>query len=131
MELTNYKDLKYEIGVCEKCNRRKRLHDIHQICYICYLLKTEANSSENKVIDDFINYTQTNCVYGGRLGRLEYVPYEHFKDIEFIAEEGFNKVFKATWIYGPHPNWVKIISRIPNCPVVLKKLNDSKNVTTK
>src|ERR1044072_1177136 len=90
------------------------------------------NSSGNKVIDDFINYTQISCIdNGGRIGRLEYVPYEQFKDVEFIIEGGFSKIFKATWIYGLFPNFCIIEPCIPNYPVVLKKLNDSKNIITK
>jgi hypothetical protein len=27
-----------------------------------------------------------------------FVPYEEFKNIEFIGEGGFSKIYKATWI---------------------------------
>ena len=48
---------------------------------------------------------------------MEFVPYDQFKNIEYIAEGGFSKIYKATWIGGP--------------TVVLKKLNNSKNITSK
>ena len=67
---------------------------------------------------------------------MEFVPYEQFKNIEFIAEGGFSKIYKATWVDGPI-NWHDIgydnynVSRDNNYTVVLKKLNNSKDITTK
>src|SRR5436305_1796883 len=42
-------------------------------------------SSGNKVIDDFIKYTLINHE---RIGKMEFVPYFKFNDIEFVAEGG-------------------------------------------
>jgi hypothetical protein len=69
---------------------------------------------------------------------MEFVPYDQFKNIEFIAEGGFSKIYKATWIDGPI-NWHcfkeennYIIRRNnDNYTVVLKKLNSSNNITSK
>ncbi|RIA91536.1 kinase-like domain-containing protein [Glomus cerebriforme] len=72
-------------------------------------VKTKIKQSGNKIIDDFISYT---C------GRIEYIPYEKFENIEFIAKGGFSKIYKANWIDNPNE-------------VVLKKLNNSKNITPK
>ncbi|GBC30819.2 kinase-like domain-containing protein [Rhizophagus irregularis DAOM 181602=DAOM 197198] len=97
-------------------------------------MKTLFEPSGNKIIDDFIKFTQVNFVR--KEGKLEFVPYEQFKNIEFIAEGGFSKIYKATWVDGPI-NWDNIerksdnISRKPNYTVVLKKINDSKNITSK
>ena len=86
--------------------------------------------SGNKIIDDFIKYTQVNLVKDE--GRMEFVPYEQFKNVEFIAEGGFSKIFKATWIDGPICGWNnKTQSRSPNSTVVLKKLNNSSNIKPK
>ncbi|PKB94609.1 hypothetical protein RhiirA5_438407, partial [Rhizophagus irregularis] len=81
---------KYKKSKCPECNkRRKPLYESHQICHVCYKIKEvyKYGSSGNKIIDDFIRYTQINLVR--RYGKLEYVPYEQFKNIEFIAEGGF------------------------------------------
>ena len=59
--------------------------------------------SGNKIIDDFIRNTQINLVK--RAGKMEFVPYEQFKNVEFIAEGGFSKIYKATWIDGPVINY--------------------------
>ncbi|PKY61072.1 kinase-like protein, partial [Rhizophagus irregularis] len=61
-----------------------------------------------------------------------FVPYDQFKNIEFIAEGGFSKIYKATWIDGPVYNYShKISSRQNNYTVVLKKLNNSSNISSK
>jgi hypothetical protein len=116
---------------CSECNKRRRpLDESHKICRICYKMKTTFKPSGSKVIDDFIRYTQINLVK--YKGKMEFVPYEQFKNVEFIAEGGFSKIYKATWIDGPI-DWYdkKNLSRSPNETVVLKKLNNSKNITTK
>src|SRR5436190_11097077 len=118
---------------CNECNRRRKtLDESHQICHVCYKLKIiyKTKQSGNKIIDDFIKYTQTNYIKKGR--KMEFVPYDQFENVEFIAEGGFSKVFKAIWIDGPISGWNrKIQSRIPNYTVVLKKLNNSNNITPK
>jgi hypothetical protein len=117
---------------CNECNKRRPLNESHQICHICYRMKTIFKPSGNKIIDDFIRYTQINFIKAE--GKMEFVPYDQFKNIEFIAEGGFSKIYKATWIDGPI-NWHELnndkISRSPNHTVVLKKLNNSKNITSK
>ncbi|GBB86409.1 hypothetical protein RclHR1_12850002 [Rhizophagus clarus] len=94
----------------------------------------KPKSSGNEVIEDFIKYTQRDYVRAG--GKMEYVPYDQFKDIEFIAEGGFSKVYKATWIDGPI-NWSVFecdewnYAHKKNYTVVLKNLNNSNNITFK
>ncbi|RIA86277.1 kinase-like domain-containing protein [Glomus cerebriforme] len=87
---------------------------------------TKIKKSGNKIIDDFIGYTQMN--YISRRGKLEFVPYDQFKNIEFIAEGGFSKIYKATWVDGPI---IDAKHNFQNYKVVLKKLNNSKNITSK
>src|SRR4051794_19581651 len=88
---------KYKKEKCIECNkRRKTWNKGHHICHICYKLKTVYKyTSGNKIIDDFITYTQNNLVK--KDGKMEFVPYEQFINIEFIAEGGFSKIYKATW----------------------------------
>jgi hypothetical protein len=116
---------------CNECNKRRRpLDESHQICRICYKMKPIFKSSGNKIIDDFIGRTQINLVTD-----KEFVPFDQFINIEFIAEGGFSKIYKATWIDDPI-DWYYYkkdtnIVRKPNHTVVLKKLNNSKNITSK
>jgi hypothetical protein len=115
---------------CNECNKRKSHLD--GICRNCYKMKARFKPSGNKIIDDFIRHTQINLIK--RQGKMEFVPYNQFKNIEFIAEGGFSKIYKATWVDGPIEQRSfnrKNILRSPNCTVVLKKLNNSKNITSK
>jgi hypothetical protein len=117
---------------CSECNKKRvALDKSHQICHVCYKYKTKKTSklSGNKTIDDFIRYTQTNYVTK-KEGKMEFIPHDQFKNIEFIAEGGFSKIYKATWIDGPVIDYNEM-RRIPNFIVVLKKLNNSKNTTSK
>src|SRR5436190_14829685 len=82
---SNSKRKKYK--KCNECNRRRKtLDESHQICHVCYKYKTAATYklSGNKVIDNFIRYTQTNFIK--EEGKMKFVPYNQFKDVEFIAE---------------------------------------------
>ena len=83
---------------CNECNKnRTPLDKSHQICHVCYKAKG-LKTSGNKIIDDFIRHTQIN--YVKKAGKMEFVPYDQFKNIEFIAEGGFSKIYKAIWIDG-------------------------------
>ena len=120
--------------LCNECNQKRIfLDESHQICQTCYKAKTIYKPSGNKVIDDFIKYTLIND--NKFAGKMEFVPYERFKNVEFIAEGGFSKIYKATWIDGPIKCWnnkkqIYIRSK-SRTEVVLKKLNNSKEITSK
>ena len=111
---------------CNGCKKTRKILESHQICRTCYNAKY-LKTSGNKIIDDLIKHTQIN--YVNKAGKMEFVPHEQFKNIEFIAEGGFSKIYKATWIDGPM-NY-DTMCRDPNCTVVLKKLNNSENITSK
>ncbi|GBB99752.1 hypothetical protein RclHR1_03620001 [Rhizophagus clarus] len=135
--INDKKQIKYK--KCKECNKKRKFFIVeYQICCYCYNLKTilKPKQSENKIIDNFIRYTQSNYVTITE-GKMEFVSYDQFKNIEFIAQGGFSKVYKATWVDGPIINWDEIIRngqkiiRDSNRTVVLKKLNNSKNITSK
>src|SRR6266480_2317240 len=90
--------------LCNECNKeRKFLDESHQVCHVCFKAKTIYKPSGNKVIDDFIKYTLIN---GDKFaGKMEFVPYDRFTNVEFIAEGGFSKIYKATWVDGPIRGW--------------------------
>ncbi|RGB42698.1 kinase-like domain-containing protein [Rhizophagus diaphanus] len=79
--------------------------------------------------------TLSNHNYNYRKAKLEFVSYGKFKDIEFIAEGGFSKIYKATWIDGPISNkWNEEKQEFDRCGrmiVVLKELNNSNNIDSK
>ena len=83
--------------------------------------------NENKVVDDFTKYTLIN---NDQRGKMEFVPYFKFNNIEFVAEGGFSKIYKATWIDGPIRHWDNC-DRDGKMIVALKELNNSKNINYK
>ncbi|CAB4403757.1 unnamed protein product [Rhizophagus irregularis] len=93
-------------------------------------MKPLFKPSGSKIIDDFIRHTQIN--YVRKEGKLEFIPYDQFKNLEFIAEGGFSKIYKAIWKDGPISKWDnKSNTRQCDYTVALKKLNDSKDITHK
>jgi len=85
--------------------------------------------SGNNIVDDFIRNTQING--GLEVDMMEFVPYNRFKDIEFIAEF---KVFKATWIDGNIQGWNEEeinFKRSGPKKIFLKRFENSENITSK
>ncbi|UZO15286.1 uncharacterized protein OCT59_006715 [Rhizophagus irregularis] len=118
---------------CGECNKIRRTSvENHQICYTCYNAKKKIIPYGNKVIDDFIRYTHTNYP-NKKNGKMIFVPYNKFKNIELIGEGGFSKIYKATWIDCKISDDDTIDYSLQNKSkiVALKKLNNSKNITSK
>jgi len=115
------------------------LNDICEICYnICnnYAKRFQQNfenwTSGNDDVDIFIQGTQLSA-HNYASDALEWIPYDRFHNIEYIAEGGFGKVYRAIWIDGhidkwdnKNQNWKR---EDPNKIVALKSLNNSTNVT--
>jgi serine/threonine protein kinase len=117
---------------CIECKKRKIINENHETCKLCYKI-FKFNLSGIKVIDDIIRNTRVNFVESSISRILEFVPYDQFKNIEFIAEGGFSKIYKAIWANGPIDMFYSTdnIVRKNNYTVVLKKLNNSKNIISK
>ena len=58
---------------------------------------------------------------------MEFVPYNRLKNIEFVAEGGFSKIYKATWIDGPILN----NDHKGDMIVALKELSNSRDVNSR
>ncbi|CAG8513409.1 15512_t:CDS:2, partial [Racocetra fulgida] len=92
----------------------------------CYRASLRVLSG-NKLIDDFIELTQTfrNCT---NRKKLEFIPYKQFTNIEYLAKGGFSVIYKATWVDGLITCWnykKQKFNRKKNYDVVLKILNKS------
>jgi hypothetical protein len=121
--------------VCVKNVIKKILGMEYGWCKACNAKHFQQNfskwSSGNVDIDKFIQDTQLSAISSCRV--LEWIPYDRFYDIEYIAKGGFGKVYRANWIDGyivkwniKNQNWARDES---NKFVALKSLNNSKNVT--
>jgi hypothetical protein len=92
---------------CEKCHG------------ICKFHKKPINwTSGNSDVNRFIQDTQL-LAYHDAGEALEWIPYDRFCDIKYIAKGGYGKVYKAVWIDGKYQNMI----------VALKSLNNSKKIT--
>jgi hypothetical protein len=92
---------------------------------------TSGNNDINKVIQD--SQLLTHDDYEIFRKTLEWIPYDRFFDIKYIARGGFGKVYKANWIDGYLTKWDKEKQNWKrhnkNMFVALKCLDNSKNVT--
>src|ERR1043165_2554212 len=62
---------------CNECKKRKSFRAGHNICRVCYRSNQIFKPTGNKIIDDFIKYTQCNIIDNN--GQMESVPYSQFK----------------------------------------------------
>ena len=122
-----------EFGICEECNQPNTGYN--KWCNSCNAKRFQQNfknwTSGNDDIDKFIQNTQLSASSCGKV--LEWISYDRFYDIKYIAKGGFGKVYRANWIDGYIKYWDernKIWERYnQNEFVALKSLNNSKNVT--
>ncbi|GBC10592.1 hypothetical protein RclHR1_09760002 [Rhizophagus clarus] len=116
---------------CNLCGRvRQLVRQIeNDICYTCNIANIVLIPSGNKAIDDLLRFTQ---VFPGSM-KMQFIPYTNLKNIISIAEGGFSKIYKATWIDGPVIKWNEAnqnFIRRGETTVALKELYDSNNITT-
>ena len=82
--------------ICEKCNE------------ICPAKRFQQNfknwTSGNNDIDKFIQDTQLSA-HNIDDKTLEWIPYDRFYDIKYIAKGGFDKVYRENWIDGLIDEW--------------------------
>ncbi|GES87712.1 kinase-like domain-containing protein [Rhizophagus clarus] len=119
------------MSVCEEC---KQEHTLFEWCKACNAKHFQENfknwTSGSDDIDKLIQNIQLSAIDSHKV--LEWIPYNKFYDIEYIAKGGFGKVYRAQWIDGYIWNWDnknKNWKRLdPNKFVALKCLNNSENV---
>ena len=122
----------YNFGLCKKCNQENTGLWWCKRCNAKHFQQNFENwTSGNNDIDKFIQNTQLSATWSSEV--LEWIPYDRFNDIKYIAKGGFGKVYRANWIDGyiiywgiENQNWKR---RFPYEFVALKSLNNSKDVT--
>ena len=90
--------------ICPDCN--KSYIDIIW-CKDCNAKQFRQNfpnwTSGNEFIDSFIQETQLNARNSNYV--LEWIPYDRFKDINYIDKERNCVIYKAIWLDGPIEKW--------------------------
>jgi len=102
---------------CKPCNSKRFQDDFSQW------------DSGNETINNIIRNTQINA--GKACQVIEWIPYNHFINIEYIASGGFSKVYRANWLHGPILSWDRDrhYIRNDNMFVALKELKKSSNIS--
>ena len=125
-------------GLCKECNQPNTGKNKYNNCPWCQSCNSKHFQNDfnkwtsgNKEIDEFIQKFQLNATCQEEV--LEWIPYEKFSNVEYLAKGGFGTVHKAEWIDGYIEDWDIIQNkwgRLANFDVVLKSLNNSQNITT-
>src|SRR5581483_5497347 len=127
----NYKNY----GFCEKCKKPK---NSRYWCRVCVFQQNFQNwTSGNHTVDKFIQKIQLKVTQPSEV--IEWIEYDRFENIEYLAKGGFGTTFKAIWKDGSIDRWDsennqwkrdKTYVDHSNFPVVLKSLHDSQNIAT-
>ncbi|GES95292.1 kinase-like domain-containing protein [Rhizophagus clarus] len=114
---------------CEYCGKRhdNKFEIDNKSCILC------QTNHENEKINGLIQEMRLNTDYYSTKNYLfEWIPYDQFYNISYIAKGGFGKIYKAIWKSGLlcydrgySNNW----KRKPNTKVALKCLNNSQYIT--
>ena len=90
--------------LCEECNQKKTGVTWCNTCNAKHFQQNFKNwTSGNIEIDKFIQSTQLSSNRYDKVS--EWIPYDRFNNIEYIAKGGFGEVYRANWIDGHILHW--------------------------
>ncbi|RGB40266.1 kinase-like domain-containing protein [Rhizophagus diaphanus] len=106
------------LGICEECNQNntgyrwcnKLTQNIFNKILKIGLVEMKISIQDTQLSADYYNEV------------LEWILYDKFNNIEFIAKGGFGRVYRATWIDGYIQNWI-IRIKIGNDITLHHKIN--------
>ncbi|GBB98957.1 hypothetical protein RclHR1_33730001 [Rhizophagus clarus] len=117
-------------GICGECNEPGTGKYWCQPCNAKRFKDNFKNwTSGNKVIDEFIQQSQLNAVHCFKC--LEWIPFEKFQNVTYIAEGGFGKIYSAEWPEGIIIYWDienQKWARYSYDKYALKSLNNSSDI---
>ncbi|RIA86296.1 kinase-like domain-containing protein [Glomus cerebriforme] len=118
-------------GICGECNEPGTGFFWCQPCNAKRFKDNFKNwTSGNQDIDKLIQQSQLNAVSCGKF--LEWIPFENFKNVKYIASGGFGKIYSANWPEGYIYYWNienQEWKRNSNRNVALKSLDNSSNIS--
>ena len=125
-----------EYGLCEECKQPNTGNAfIYQWCQSCNGKRFQQNfenwTSGNSDVDKLIQESQLNAK--NRYEKLEWIEYDRFENIEYVAKGGFGTIYKAIWKDGDIHSWYHETNQWnrynENEIFVLKGLNNSEHMT--
>ena len=126
-------------GLCKECKQPITDYDGYCWCQSCNGKWFQQNfqnwTSGNHDIDELIQQTQLNAkTY---IEVMEWIEYDRFENIEYLAKGGFGTTYKATWKDGfilswdyENNQWERYNDDGNGKGVALKSLNNSKDITS-
>ena len=125
-----------KLGLCKECSQPNTGRYFHiPWCQSCNSDHFQQDFNKwtggNKEIDEFIQKFQLNAACSNEV--LEWIPYEKFDNVEYLARGGFGTVHKARWIDGNISRWdinQNKWKRFSALNVALKCLNGSQGGIT-
>ena len=118
-------------GLCEKCKQPKTTY----WCRICMFQQNFKNwTSGNHDVDEFIQKAQLKAKNEYQV--LEWIEYDRFENVKYLAKGGFGTTYKAIWKDGyldywdtENNQWSRCINGEKGHPVALKCLHNSQDIT--
>ncbi|POG72276.1 kinase-like domain-containing protein [Rhizophagus irregularis DAOM 181602=DAOM 197198] len=122
------KELYKEHGLCKEC---KQPNTSYYSCWPCILQHFKQNfknwTSGNHDIDEFIKKVQLKAKHVDQI--VEWIEYDKFEDVEYLAKGGFGTTFKAVWKDGDIRGYDDQWKRKGETKVALKCLYNSQEIT--
>ena len=116
-----------EYGLCEECKQPLN----HYWCRICNFQQNFQDwTSGNDDIDKFIQKAQLKATQNAEV--LEWIEYNRFEDVEYLANEESGTTYKAIWKDGPIICWDfenNKWKRDESNAIALKYLHNSQDIT--
>lgn len=124
-----------QYGLCKECKQPNTGYGyIGSWCQSCNGKRFQQNfqnwTSGNHDIDELIQRTQLKAKW--RKEVIEWIEYDRFENIEYLAKGGFGTTYKATWKDGYILYWDSEINqwrRHGTTDVALKCLHNSQDIT--
>ena len=118
-------------GLCNQCNQPNTGRTWCQSCNAKHFQQNFQNwTSGNHDIDEFIQKTQSKARNHQKV--IEWVEYDRFENVEYLAKGGFGTTYKAIWKDG----YIKYLDsknnqweRYGEHKVALKCLHNSQDIT--
>ncbi|RIA83939.1 kinase-like domain-containing protein, partial [Glomus cerebriforme] len=99
-------DLDLEKNPCPECNQINK-YSCLEWCQICNYKRYQKDfnkwTSGNELINKFIQDAQLKA--RNNRETMEWIPYDRFRNIQYLAQGGFSTVFKAIWLDGSIDKW--------------------------
>ncbi|GBB84866.1 hypothetical protein RclHR1_11440005 [Rhizophagus clarus] len=115
--------------ICEKCNQKCLATLYCECCVRNYLKANFSNwTSGNSNIDELIQKCQIESL--GPEDIVEWIPYNNLKNVKYLTEGGFSKIYTASWINGKYEEWDSKKQKLIRCGTVkaiLKELEKAEN----